>query len=133
MKIYRVEFNEYTNGMGDTVSNGAKEIKDEKFLNVGNKYEFLCKESDLDFLKSYGGGFRKIELVGGLFEQPTTKNETVLCYKGKPINPFYNGKPINNSTTINVQLPTNDEFIKDVADKVIEEMNKRVKTLQRRQ
>jgi len=133
MKIYKVEFNKYTNGMCDTVSNGAKEIKDEKYLDIGRKYEFLVKESDLDYVKQFGDGFKKIELIGELFEQPTVKNETILCYKGKPINPFYNGKPISDTTTVNVQLPTNDEFIKDVADKVIEEMNKRVKTLQRRQ
>ena len=68
MKIYKVEFNKYTNGMRDTVSNGAKEIKDHKYLNVGRLYDFLVKDSDLDYYKQFGDGFKKIELVGELHQ-----------------------------------------------------------------
>ena len=74
MKIYKVIFNKYTGGMCDTVWNETKD----KYIDIGNKHEFLCKESDIDFLKQYGEGFRKIELVGELFKSPTTKTGELL-------------------------------------------------------
>ena len=45
-KIYKVEFMKYTNVVKDTVSNQAKEIKDEKFLRVG-KEPFLEENQSL--------------------------------------------------------------------------------------
>ena len=71
MKIYKVIFNKYTGDMNDKIWNETvwNETKD-KYIDIGNKQEFLCKECDIDFLKSYGEGFRKLELVGELFERP---------------------------------------------------------------
>ena len=52
-KIYKVEFMKYTNVFKDTVSNQAKEIKDEKFLRVGRE-PFLVRESELDNYRDWG-------------------------------------------------------------------------------
>ena len=64
-KIYKVKFMKYTNVSKDTVSNQAKEIKDEKFLRVG-KEPFLVRESELDNYRVWGDGFRYIEFVGNI-------------------------------------------------------------------
>ena len=64
-KIYKVKFMKYTNVVKDTVSNQAKEIKDEKFLRVG-KEPFLVRESELDNYRVWGDGFRYIEFVGNI-------------------------------------------------------------------
>ena len=64
-KIYKVEFMNYTNVCKDTVSNQAKELKDEKFIRVG-KEPFLVRESELDNYRDWGDGFRYIEFVGNI-------------------------------------------------------------------
>ena len=64
-KIYKVDFMKYTNVFKDTVSNQAKEIKDEKYLRIGNE-PFLVRESELDSYRAWGGGFRYIEFVGNI-------------------------------------------------------------------
>ena len=46
-KVYEVEFLNYTNCMRDTVSNGAKDIKDTEYINVG-KEPFLIRESEFE-------------------------------------------------------------------------------------
>lgn len=64
-KVYEVEFMNYTNYMRDTVSNGAKEIKDTEYINVG-KEPFLIRESEFDKYMKFGGGFRIVRFVGNI-------------------------------------------------------------------
>lgn len=69
-KIYEVEFLNYTNSMRDTASCNSNE-----YLNIDNKYidipkdgSLLVKESELEFYKNYGNGYRSITYVGELAE-----------------------------------------------------------------
>ena len=71
-KIYKVDFMKYTNVFKDTVSNQAKEIKDEKYLRIGNE-PFLVRESEFDNYRARGGGFRYIEFVGNIAEEDIRK------------------------------------------------------------
>jgi len=64
-KIYEVEFMNYTNAMGDTVSDGEKEIGKAKYIHVGRQ-PFLIKESDFQNYMKYGGGFRIVKFVGNM-------------------------------------------------------------------
>ena len=64
-KIYKVDFMKYTNVFKDTVSNQAKEIKDEKYLRIGNE-PFLVRESELDKNRAWGGRFCYIDFVGNI-------------------------------------------------------------------
>lgn len=64
-KVYRVEFMRYTNCNRDTVSNGAEDVKDRRYLSVDLE-PFLVKESELDEYRAWGGGFRSIEFVGNM-------------------------------------------------------------------
>lgn len=60
-KIYEVEFCNYTNAARDTVWNED----DNKYLDVG-KEPFLISESDIDYFKKFGNGFRLLKFVGNL-------------------------------------------------------------------
>ena len=62
-KVYSVEFMTYTNCMRDTVSDGNKNIGETECLDLG-KENFLIRESELDFYKNFGNGFRKLTFVG---------------------------------------------------------------------
>lgn len=67
-KVYRVTFLEYTNTLRNCVSNG-KELPDRAYLSLphNSRGAVLAKESDLDALWEYGGGFDVLEYVGDLF------------------------------------------------------------------
>lgn len=86
IKIYQVEFLQYTNCFKDTVSNGNNDSvftskSPSKYLDVGHEH-FLVVEDDLPYFKQFGGGFRSVEFVGRLavrdkpdeFEDPKTRN-----------------------------------------------------------
>jgi hypothetical protein len=66
MNIYEIEFMRYTNGMRDTV--WSKEL--DKYLSV-SKEGFVAKESDLEYLRGFGGGFRRLKFIGELFNNNT--------------------------------------------------------------
>lgn len=70
MNIYEVEFMQYTNGMRDAVWNEESN----KYISI-NREGFVARECDLDYLKEFGKGFRRIKFVGQLFEQPNNKVE----------------------------------------------------------
>lgn len=70
MKIYEIEFLEYTNWLKDTVSDGNG--LDSKYIKVG-KEPFLIKETDFDKYMKFGGGFRVVKFVGNL-------DETIINY-----------------------------------------------------
>lgn len=58
-KVYIVNFMSYTNCMNNAVSNG------ETYLDIG--YEpFLVRESDLDYYRQFGGGYRDLKFVGNI-------------------------------------------------------------------
>ena len=65
-KIYRVEFMDYTNIHRDTVCNQHRDIGDRKYIVVGSE-PFLVRESELEFYRAWGNGFRSIEFVGNIF------------------------------------------------------------------
>ena len=60
MKLYKVEFMEYTNPKKNCVKDENK-----NFLNVCEQGCYI-QDKDLELYKNYGGGFRKIEYVGEL-------------------------------------------------------------------
>ena len=62
-KVYSVEFMTYTNCMRDTVSDGNKNIGETEYLDLG-KENFLIRESELDYYKNFGNGFRELTFVG---------------------------------------------------------------------
>lgn len=70
IKLYKIEFMQYTNAMKDTVSNGAEDIADVKYIDV-YKDGFIVKESQIDFIKGYGGGIKNLEFIGCMEEQIT--------------------------------------------------------------
>lgn len=69
IKIYQVEFLQYTNCFKDTVSDGDDSVftskSPRKYLDVGHEH-FLIAEDDLSYFKQFGGGFRSVEFVGRL-------------------------------------------------------------------
>ena len=68
-KVYAVEFMEYTNCLNDTVSdwNGESpfEFGNTNYISVG-KNNFLVRESELDFYRKFGQGYRNITFVGNM-------------------------------------------------------------------
>jgi len=66
MNIYEIEFMRYTNGMRNSVWNEESN----KYLSV-NKEGFVAKESDLEYLRGFGGGFRRLKFIGELFTNNT--------------------------------------------------------------
>lgn len=63
MNIYKIDFLQYTNSSRDTVYSE----RFDKYIEV-NKEGFTAKESDLDYLKEFGKGFRELKFIGTLFE-----------------------------------------------------------------
>ena len=59
MKIYKVEFLEYTNALEDTVCNR----KTDEYLDCK---DMLIREIDLDYYKNFGRGFKSLIFVGNL-------------------------------------------------------------------
>ena len=66
--LYDVEFNRYTNCMEDTVSNwdgvGDALNLDIEYISVPKP--FIIKESDIDYYRKFGGGFKYLKFVGYL-------------------------------------------------------------------
>ena len=63
VKLYNVEFIEYTNRENQYVSNGIP-----MDLIEAPKGKFIVKEEDLDKLRGYGKGISKAEFIGYLYE-----------------------------------------------------------------
>lgn len=63
MNVYEIEFMEYTNAMRNTVHSK----KHKKYIDV-NREGFIARESDLDYLKEFGKGFRKLRFLGELYQ-----------------------------------------------------------------
>ena len=63
MKLYKVEFLKYTNSMRDTVAHNTI-----KGLYLDVKNGLIVKECDLELIQKYGGGIKKMEFVGELYE-----------------------------------------------------------------
>ena len=62
VKVYSVNFFQYTNCMNDVVRHNDKELE---FLDVGRE-PFLVREDKLDAVAKYGKGFRDIHFVGNM-------------------------------------------------------------------
>lgn len=73
MKIYEIEFMQYTNGMRDAVYSE----KYDKYIKI-NKEGFVAKESDIDYLKEFGKGFKKLRFIGELFNDNFNDNQDKL-------------------------------------------------------
>ncbi len=59
MIIYRVEFNQFTNGLRNTVWDGKN------YLNIP-RTGFLIREEDISYYAKLGNGFSRLECVGEL-------------------------------------------------------------------
>lgn len=98
MKVYNVEFNEYLDD-GLKILNRKQGSKPncnhiDRIYNLNNNYNLLVKESDLEYFRQFGDGFKKIELIGELIESPkviridedgitfSNKEELVCCLNG---------------------------------------------------
>jgi len=68
MKIYLVQFMEYTNGLKDTVCKCVNKEKQKYEYKEVSKDGCLVKENQLGYFKQFGGGFRNITLMGILAE-----------------------------------------------------------------
>ena len=66
VKLYNVEFIEYTNCLCDTVSTEG-DVGEREFLDAP-KDSFIVKEDDLGKLQKFGKGIKKAEFVGYLYE-----------------------------------------------------------------
>lgn len=69
-KVYAVEFMEYTNCLNDTVSDWDGESPFEignntNYINVGRN-NFLVRESELEFYRKFGQGFKSITFIGNM-------------------------------------------------------------------
>lgn len=64
IKLYSVEFIEYTNAVYDTVANEDGQYLDVKVENGGG---FIIREDEIDFYKQFGKGFRSLNYVGRMY------------------------------------------------------------------
>ena len=68
-KVYAVEFMAYTNCLKDTISDydGTSEFEFGKcnYIDVGRN-NFLVRESELEFYRKFGQGFKSITFVGNM-------------------------------------------------------------------
>lgn len=64
VKLYSVEFIEYTNATYDTVTNKDGQYLDVKVENGG---DFIIREDEIDFYKPFGKGFRSLNYVGRMY------------------------------------------------------------------
>lgn len=64
VKLYSVEFIEYTNATYDTVTNKDGQYLDVKVENGGG---FIIREDEIDFYKQFGKGFRSLNYVGHMY------------------------------------------------------------------
>lgn len=85
MNIYKIDFLQYTNGLRDTIYSE----KYDKYLSV-NREGFVARESDLDYLKEFGKGFRELRFIGTLFNEPAQQSNVIVhvnCGDREIINP----------------------------------------------
>lgn len=78
-KVYKVTFMLYTNAMRDTVSDWdgkGHSLADCEYLDVG-KESFLLRESQLEYYRKFGGGYRNIEFVGQI---PISETDVNVSY-----------------------------------------------------
>ena len=66
VKLYNVEFIEYTNSLSRTVATEG-DIGEREFLHAP-KGTFIVKDTDLTKLQKFGKGIKKAEFVGYLYE-----------------------------------------------------------------
>jgi len=66
MKLYKLTFNEYTNGLKDTISNHEKIQPFYITVENGILYVAVTKISELEWLDRYGDGIKIAEYLGGI-------------------------------------------------------------------
>ena len=64
MKLYKVEFNKYSNRIYYNVYSE----KYDKYLTTNNRH-IIISENDIDYFKSFGDGIYRMEYVGDLFKR----------------------------------------------------------------
>ena len=72
-KLYKVDFIVYTNNTHKTVCMESVNLKKSGYTRSctyidAPEGKFIAKEKDLDELNEYGGGIKKAEFVGYLYE-----------------------------------------------------------------
>ena len=70
-KVYAVEFMEYNDALKESVGHNYEEMT---YIEIPYS-PFLVRESDLEFYRNYGCGFREIHFVGCLPKIDTTEIE----------------------------------------------------------
>ena len=64
-KIYAVEFMKYSNFTHEKVRKHVPTLESDEYIDVGGK-QFLIRESDIEYYRQFGEGFRSLTFVGYL-------------------------------------------------------------------
>ena len=69
--LYEVKFNRYTNCIEDTVSDwdGVGDVFGAKVHYISTPTPFIIKESDIDYYRKFGGGFKSLRFAGYLLRE----------------------------------------------------------------
>ena len=67
-KLYRITFNEYTNALKNTVSNGEKEIGKTEYIECDSDGSLIIRESEFDIYRKFGGGIQTMVYAGFMYE-----------------------------------------------------------------
>lgn len=104
-KVYKVTYMLYTNVMRDTVSDWdgkGHSLADCEYLNVG-KEPFLLRESQLEYYRKFGGGYRNIEFVGQIPISETDVNVSSIIQYDHSSDINYSGEgPVGSDSTASV-------------------------------
>jgi len=76
MRLYKLTFNKYTNGLRDTIGQKGIEIIQPHYITVENGvlYVAIHKIEELQWLDSYGDGIQIAEFLGGVMILENEKN-----------------------------------------------------------
>lgn len=109
-KVYRITFMWYTNVMKDAVSDWdgkGHSLADCEYLDVG-KESFLLRESQLEYYRKFGGGYRNIEFVGQIPISETDVNvSSTIKQNLKPKIKYLTEGTLVSDSTANVPPPPN--------------------------
>jgi len=107
-KVYKVTYMLYTNAMRDTVSDWdgkGHSLADCEYLDVG-KESFLLRESQLEYYRKFGGGYRNIEFVGQI---PISETDVNVSSTSKmildPKMQYFKENPVETDSTGNIPPP----------------------------
>ena len=67
-KIYSITFNQYTNCLNNTVSDGNKEIGKTEYVHCDSDGSLLIREDEFDFYQKYGQGIKSMNYIGIMYD-----------------------------------------------------------------